>query len=251
MGKSRSVVPAGISAIAHRFWQKSQQIPAEAWRRWGGTLAIGLGILALLTYATTRLAMGWQDPWLQDWDRQTLIAITERFPMTFAKGVTWESPGNLVGMLPMILTFTALTAWFANPLIAASAVAAYVLQFALVWISWGMWDRDRPDLIADGLAAPGLHSFPSGHATVVMATYGFLFYLWLRTSRSWLERFIALSFSLVWIGLISMARLILGTHWTSDIIAGLALGGLWLLTVVIAMERGLGYVRRSQKRQSG
>ena len=75
-----------------------------------------------------------------------------------------------------------------------------------------MWNRDRPDLIADGVAAPGLHSFPSGHAVVVTVVYGFLFYLWFRAFRSWLERTIVVLFATIWIGFISMSRLILGAH---------------------------------------
>ena len=39
-------------------------------------------------------------------------------------------------------------------------------------------------LIGDGIAAPGLHSFPSGHAALCVAVYGFLAYLWIRSSRS-------------------------------------------------------------------
>ncbi|MBF2026225.1 MAG: hypothetical protein IGS48_05590 [Oscillatoriales cyanobacterium C42_A2020_001] len=42
-------------------------------------------------------------------------------------------------------------------------VAAYGLQFAFVWIGWGYWNRDRPSLIANGIAASGLHycNYPS------------------------------------------------------------------------------------------
>ena len=174
---------------------------------------------------------------MQSWDEQWLLAWRDRNPLTFAKGVTWESPGNLVGMLPVFLTFTALTAWFRKPLIAATVVATYIGQFALVWLSWGLWSRDRPNLIANGLAAPSLHSFPSGHVVVSVTMYGLIFYLWFRTSKNWLEKLIAIAFGTVWIGLIAMARLALGAHWPSDIIAGLLIGSLWLTAVVIALER--------------
>lgn len=181
--------------------------------------------------------MGWNSLWMQSWDEQWLLAWRDRNPLTFAKGVTWESPGNLVGMLPVFLTFTALTAWFRKPLIAATVVATYIGQFALVWLSWGLWSRDRPNLIANGLAAPSLHSFPSGHVVVSVTMYGLIFYLWFRTSKNWLEKLIAIAFGTVWIGLIAMARLALGAHWPSDIIAGLLIGSLWLTAVVIALER--------------
>ncbi len=38
---------------------------------------------------------------------------------------------------------------------------SYELKLAIVWIGWGYGNRDHPDLMADGVAAPGLHSFPS------------------------------------------------------------------------------------------
>lgn len=235
--KSKTVIPHGVRIIAQRFWKDSQSLPPAAWSKWWKTLAMGLGICALITYVLTRMAMGWESEWMQAWDEKWLLEWRDRNPLTFAKGVTWESPGNLVGMLPIFFTLTALTAWFRKPLIAATVVVTYLGQFALVWISWGMWGRDRPDLIADGLAAPSLHSFPSGHVVVSVTMYGLIFYLWLRTSRNWLEKLTAIAFGTIWIGLISLARLALGAHWPSDVIAGLFIGSLWLTTVVIALER--------------
>ena len=235
--KSKTVIPFGVRAIARRFWQESKALPPAAWSTWWKTLAIGLGICALITYILTRIAMGWESTWMQAWDEKWLLALSDRNPLTFAKGVTWESPGNLVGMLPIFFTLTALTAWFRKPLIAATVVATYIGQFALVWISWGMWSRDRPDLIADGLAAPSLHSFPSGHVVVSITMYGLIFYLWFRTSKNILEKLCAIAFAVVWIGLIAMARLALGAHWPSDVIAGLFIGSLWLITVITSLER--------------
>ncbi len=242
-GSSKTVVPEGIRVITQRFWRESRALPSTAWTQWWKTLAIGLGICALVTYAVTRVAMGWESAWLQAWDEKWLLRLRDTNPLSFSKGVTWESPGNLVGMLPVFLTFTALTAWFRQPIVAATVVATYIGQFALVWVSWGMWSRDRPDLIANGIAAPSLHSFPSGHVVVVTTMYGFLFYLWFSSSRSPIERVISILFAFVWIGLISLSRLALGAHWPSDVIAGWLIGLLWLATVATAMNRALKVVK--------
>ena len=233
--KHKWLVAKGATKVIDRFSNSRNAIPAEAWQKWVGTLAIGLGVCALTMLIVTRWAMNAEG--LQAWDERMLPVITKHFPMSFDKGVTWQSPGNLVGMLPVVIAVTALTSWFSQPLIAATTATAYVLQFAIVWVGWGIWNRGRPDLIADGLAAPGLHSFPSGHAVVVTVVYGFLFYLWFRESRSWLERLIVIIFSLIWIGLISMSRLVLGAHWPSDVIAGLAISILWLFFVILAFQR--------------
>ena len=247
--QSKTVIPHGVRAIAHRFRQDSQSLPSAAWSKWWKTLAIGLGVCALVTYLMTRIAMGWESQWMQAWDEQALIAWRDRNPLTFSKGVTWESPGNLVGMLPVFFTLTALTAWFRKPLIAATVVVNYLGQFALVWISWGMWSRDRPNLIADGLAAPSLHSFPSGHVVVALTMYGLIFYLWLRASKNWLEKLIAVVFGAVWIGLISLSRLALGAHWPSDVVAGLFVGSIWLITVITALERSLNAANKYRSKQ--
>ena len=94
-----------------------------------------------------------------------------------------------------------------------------VCSSPLVWIGWGYWNRNRPDLIADGVAASGLHSFPSGHIVVVITVYGLLTYLWCRASPSQMERAIIVLTMTLWIGLITSSRLVLGAHWPSDIIA--------------------------------
>ncbi len=192
MSLKKTVLPAGITAIAQRFRQESRKLPSGAWSRWWRTLAIGLGISALIVFGMTLIAMRYVDAGLQAWDEAWLLKMQDYSPLSFSKGVTWESPGNLVGMLPVFFTFTALTAWFRKPIVAATVVATYIGQFALVWISWGMWSRDRPNLIADGIAAPSLHSFPSGHVVVVVTMYGLLFYLWFCASRSLVEKAIYL-----------------------------------------------------------
>ncbi|MGC1217385.1 MAG: phosphatase PAP2 family protein [Phormidesmis sp.] len=233
----KTVVPAGLSEIARRFWKDSHMLPKSAWTQWWKTLAVGLGLCALTAFIMTRLAMSWESSWLQAWDEKWLLILERRSPLSFPRSITWESPGNTIGMFPIFAILTALTAWFRQPIIAATAVVTYLGQFALVWISWGMWSRDRPELIANGIAAPGLHSFPSGHVIVSMTMYGLIFYLWYRTSRSWLERLVAIAVGFLWISLITTSRISLGAHWPSDIIAGIVIGALWLITVILALER--------------
>lgn len=71
-------------------------------------------------------------------------------------------------------------------------------------------------------------SFPSGHATATMALYGFIaFFLCRRYPRS--TRVVIATAATIIIAT-GFSRLYLGVHFSSDIIAGYALGGLWLLT---------------------
>lgn len=221
----------------YRFWQDCRKVPQPLWRRWASTLAMGLGLCALVTFGLTLWVKGHVDQGLQDWDARLLPGLAESLPLSFSRAITWESPGNLLGMLPIVGGFVGIMVARSRPLLAATMLAAYGLQFALVWIGWGYWNRERPDLIEGGVAASGLHSFPSGHAVVVITVYGLLAYLWCQASRSWVERLLIILGVTAWIGMIVSSRLVLGAHWPSDVIVGMIVGGLWLGTVIFALKQ--------------
>jgi undecaprenyl-diphosphatase len=83
--------------------------------------------------------------------------------------------------------------------------------------------RPAPDLYSGWSA----FSFPSGHATVNIAMWGFLAFLATREMMPMGRRiFIALVAGFV--SLIAFSRLYLGAHWFSDVSAGLAFGTAWL-----------------------
>jgi undecaprenyl-diphosphatase len=231
---------AAFAAAQHtwrRFQADCRALPKATWRCWAGTLVAGAVVTALLALGLTLLARLMEDRGLREWDARMLLLMAERAPLTFSQSVTWQSPGNLVCMLAVVLTAVIALARASRPLLASSLALAYALGTAFVWIGWGLWDRPRPDLIANGLAAPALHSYPSGHAALSLVVYGFLAYLWMRGSSNWLERTLALAMLLVWMFLVSTSRIVLGSHWPSDIFAGLLIGLVWLLWVIAALRR--------------
>lgn len=229
--------------LYRQFRQTSRSIPKPAWHRWRQTLLIGFSIDAAFTLMVTLLTKSMQSQGLQAWDTQVLPIATKVLPLTFARSITWESPGNSVCMLAVVITFTVAMIRRSQPLLAASMIAAYGLQFALVWIGWLVWNRPRPDLIADGIAAPALHSFPSGHAALVFTVYGFMTWLWVRSSRSISEKILAILLFILGAGLVSTARLELGAHWVSDIIAGFLIGAVWLPVIIVAVRRAEAVIR--------
>lgn len=221
----------------YQFWKDRQFISAHIWKQWASSLAIGWLGCAVVMFAITIVAKGQADQGLQAWDESWLPILIEHLPLTFARAITWESPGNLLGMLPVVGVFVGITIARSQPLLTATMVVGYGLQFALVWIGWGAWHRLRPDFINQGIAASGLHSFPSGHTVVVITVYGTLSYLLCCASRSWLERLLVIAATVYWLAMIASTRLVLGAHWPSDVLVGIVIGLLWLTVIVVTLHR--------------
>ena len=76
-------------------------------------------------------------------------------------------------------------------------------------------------------------SFPSGHAMVSLAFYGFLAYLgWHLLRGSWRATWLTLMFLLII--LIGLSRMYIGVHYFTDVVAGYSAGFIWLETVIFA-----------------
>ncbi len=102
--------------------------------------------------------------------------------------------------------------------------------------------RPRPEAMYDVAA---LAAFPSGHATVVMAVYGFLGYLIARGMTDPLARFHVAFATLVAVALVGLSRVVLNVHFASDVAGGYLVGLFWLLVGVILVE---GRQRAGQER---
>ncbi len=88
-------------------------------------------------------------------------------------------------------------------------------------------------------------SFPSGHAAVAIALYGFITYILLRHTHSFKRKTTILFGSTVIILLLGFSRLYLGVHFLSDVIGGYLSATLWLIagiTFVLWQEYGTNIV---------
>jgi membrane-associated phospholipid phosphatase len=250
---ARSSAPAGASPVrANPFarwaaWEGAREtvrqfklawitIPVAAKLRFAATLGVGLFACAILTAAITLVARWWAPRGLAAWDERVLRALDAWDKFSVQQAIIAESFGNMAYMIPLVIACAVVAARRRRPLLAIAFVAAYVLARAIVWVGWLIWDRQRPDFILDGKAAPPLHSFPSGHVALALSAYGILAYLWWRASRSWLERAAAAILLVALIALTGIARVRLGTHWPSDIIAGFVIGVAWLAVVLRALH---------------
>ncbi|NTW13868.1 MAG: phosphatase PAP2 family protein [Candidatus Moranbacteria bacterium] len=80
-------------------------------------------------------------------------------------------------------------------------------------------------------------SFPSGHAALATALYGFIAYFLLRTAkRRWRYRTLVLFLALATISAVGLSRLYLGVHFLSDVWGGHLLGALWLVIGISMAE---------------
>lgn len=95
------------------------------------------------------------------------------------------------------------------------------------------FQRTRPDV---AFYAEDTLSFPSGHATIPVAFYGFLAYILFRQLKEWKYKINALFFGIVIILAIGLSRLYLGVHFLSDVWGGYLLGALWLLIGITISE---------------
>ena len=103
----------------------------------------------------------------------------------------------------------------------------YINSMLKLW-----YERTRPD-VSPLITVTG-YSFPSGHAMNAVAFLGFIAYMTITEHRITLHKkvLIIVTASFV-IFSISLSRIYLGVHYPSDIVAGWAAGGSWLVLCII------------------
>jgi len=125
-------------------------------------------------------------------------------------------------------------------LLAISLSGAWLLNTILK----ELFHRARPDIVH--LVKAGGYSFPSGHAMVAAAFYGFIGYLlWLnlrnRSNPSWY--IVVFTFALILA--IGISRIYLGVHFASDVIAGYVVGGVWATACIVGLKEIRKYKSKS------
>ncbi len=97
---------------------------------------------------------------------------------------------------------------------------------ATVFIIKNIFDKARP--LAEALYLEPTSSFPSGHAAVAIALYGFILFTIWQYDRHHLRNPFIFCLALL-ILLIGISRLYLGVHYLSDVLVGYIIGLAWLL----------------------
>jgi undecaprenyl-diphosphatase len=96
-----------------------------------------------------------------------------------------------------------------------------------------VFHRARPDV---AIYVENSFSFPSGHATIAIAFYGFLAYCLIRNSQKWKYKINVFFASFITILLIGFSRLYLGVHYVSDVWGGYLAGAIWLIMAISLSE---------------
>jgi undecaprenyl-diphosphatase len=174
--------------------------------------------------------------WTAGFDRTVLLAV-----------VPWRTPArtgvmraiSLVGKgeveVPVALLLSLRLSLIRRRSEAAGYAAAALSGWALYGVAKWSFARPRPRIIPR-LADSGWFSFPSGHAMLAPLVFGLGALIW---SAPWPRParvallLLAGSLSL----LVAVARVYLGVHWPTDVIAGLLLGTAWAAMWVWWWER--------------
>jgi len=226
-------------SLTKRFLRDGIRLPTAVWKRWLGWLAGGwlvtlLFLLLLIWLVQTLLAIG---VFTQAMERRWLQWVIDVAPIRFSHAVWLSAPGDISIIVPILIAAALAAVRQRNPLLGLTLFLSYFLISAIVLVGWLIWDRPRPELVANGIAAPAFHSFPSGHMAQSVTVYGLFCYLWLRRSQRRSEKLFCLLLLGVWLGNIALTRLVLGAHWPSDVVAGVLLGCFWLGILIYTLRK--------------
>jgi undecaprenyl-diphosphatase len=224
--------------LADDFRTGWAELEPGAKRRWLISLGVGallsLGIVAAMTLLTRAAAPAGPFPW----ERDAVLAFAESGWLSFHHALFWQQLGSSALLMPLALIAAGIAIRLRRPLHAVSILLAAFAIKPFVLTGWTIWARARPDFIEGGLAVPeGLHAFPSGHVAQTVALFGLLASFWIQRSRSVVERLLALALLATLIVVIGVARLRLGAHWPTDLVAGVVAGGAWCVTLYVALRR--------------
>jgi undecaprenyl-diphosphatase len=156
---------------------------------------------------------------------------------------------------PAVARAAELVTWLGNPLVVTAVVAVVgvlllvrdrrrLAVYLVVTAAGGgllntavklLVERSRPSAVDHLVAAHGF-SFPSGHAAASVYAYGTLAVVCLLAVPGPVGRPLATA-CLALVPLIGASRVLLGVHWTSDVVAGWSLALSWLCLTTSVLLR--------------
>ena len=176
-------------------------------------------------------------------DGRRLARLDEAFTAALAAQVNPATLQAFAGLTHLgdVATLTALAVlvagalwWRRHRLLAAGWVLAVGGNALLNPALKRIFERVRPEHVHGLVTEPGF-SFPSGHSSSSMVAYGMLAYLALRLLPRALH-LPALLLAVALVATVGASRVFLQVHYLSDVLAGFASGGAWLLVAIGSVE---------------
>ncbi len=225
-----------LAAELWRRWLAGwRATPAGARRRWLWAVAIGwAAMLAIMVAVASWGAAHLPGP--LPGEPAFDLALLRALHLRLNAAVWLQTMGMDIPLIVVLVATVGPLGWRGRALEALSVLAGYVLVYTTVNLSWIIWGRARPTIIAGGSAAPGFSSFPSGHTAKAFAVYGILAYLWARRTGSLSERVVAFVVVFAGSALVGLGRLGMGAHWPTDVAGGALFGLLMMLVMILALR---------------
>ena len=202
---------------------------------------IFLTIIALVVFVGSlnlfiELTEGLKSEALATYDASLTDSVTSArspFLTTYFKFVT--DVGDAMGYLIVFVVCTLLFyLMFKNWEYVVQISVVMILALSSNLLLKEIINRARPS--AEHLVTVKTLSYPSGHAMMAMAFYGFLIYLISNFKISRLLKYTIITLLVVLILSIGVSRIYLGVHYPSDIAGGYIAGFIWVVFCVMAFN---------------
>lgn len=156
--------------------------------------------------------------WLTQFTNKTNTGVMSA--ITFFGSHRFLVPANLA--LASVFLFFKNHRLYSIKIVAVSLTSTAVLFFLKSWLQ-----RERP--LIPLISKVHGYSFPSGHTFSSIVFFGMIIFLIHRTIKNKLLKWVLTIVIAVFTLLIGFSRIYLRLHYTSDVIAGICLGIIWLL----------------------
>ncbi|HEY0970310.1 MAG TPA: phosphatase PAP2 family protein [Gemmatimonadales bacterium] len=205
-------------------------------------LRVALGALVVAAAAVAALG-AWAFAELAEEVREGTTQRIDESALRFLDALDWLDPVMLeitaLGNGTVVLVTAGVAALFLwltrHRYSAVLLVTATAGGMLLTFIMKGAFSRPRPQVVEWGTHV-ATSSFPSGHASSAAVVYLTVAYLAARLQRRRWARWLTMAIAVVLVVLIAASRLVLGVHYPSDVVAGMALGLAWAAFCMAALE---------------
>ena len=176
------------------------------------------------------------------WMNASLFSMRSDIATTIFLPITWLGEWTTV-MIFVLIVAAFLLRSRQRRLILALSISTFG-SLGVTYLTKLLIERPRP---LDAILLENSSSFPSAHATIAVAFYGFLAYLLIKkisaqggpapSRKNKLNRSLIIFSASVLILAIGFSRLYLGVHYLSDVLAGYLVGLAWLIVGITLVAR--------------